>query len=181
MHNLIGCKIHRFIDPMHQTLSNPIKIWHCTHTLRTRDLLHKHMMLARLWLWRWGEKMASKMHVAPWIWIFSMAVFIFLSVFICIRYELTLQHIANAQMRAIVKQTQWHLQTDASPPGWRWWILTNSEWGGGAGALNQCQTSNLFDSGPSTKRWQISDSLTRSYSKESILISCQWSKLFEAN
>ena len=23
------------------------------HTLRTRDLLQKHMMLARLWLWRW--------------------------------------------------------------------------------------------------------------------------------
>ena len=86
-----------------------------------------------------------------------MAVFIFVSVFACflsvficfyIGDELTLQHIANAQMIAIVKQTQWHLQTDASPQvqdDGSWQTVTEVEMV--EVALNQRQTSNLFDTG----------------------------------
>ena len=77
-----------------------------------------------------------------------LAMFICLYLFLYQRRVNIVHHIANAQMIAIVKQTQWHLQTTASPQvqdDGSWQTVTEVEMV--EVALNQRQTSNLFDTG----------------------------------
>ena len=147
MHNLIGCKIHRFIDPMHQTLSNPIKIWHCTHPAHQGSAPQTHdagkIMIMKMRRKNGIKDACSTLDMDIFNGCFYLFTFLYL-------YQIWVNIAAHCQCTddRHCQTTQWHLQTKASPQVWddgSWQRVTEVEMV--EVALNQRQTSNLFDTG----------------------------------